>query len=390
MRRMLFVVLALAFSTNLASPLLPLYRAHYGLSTTAVTALFAVYSLGVLAMLLVGGTFAERYGSLPVATTGLVLAVISAVLFFAASGTLVLFVARFVGGLAVGTFMGTSNSLLLRMTPPERRTRIMGFSSTLNLFGFGLGPAIGGLWMRFLPGNPVRAPFVFLSVVLLAALAALLTLRVGREEKGAREPLAIRLGVPPEGRRAFWRLAGPAIFASFGFGSIAFSLLPGIATHLFGAQDRGIGGLLVFLMTTSGAVMQLVGKPTDTRVRLVSGFTLLAIGSWLVVTGELADLPAAILAGSVLQGAGNGWTFQTSLRISAEVAVVGDRIRVMSTYFLCAYLGLSLPALLTGALAHLLGLLPAIAVVSGLLTLLMLWSAAGTRRALPRAVELVS
>jgi len=389
MKRMLFVILALAFSTNLASPLFPLYRAQYHLSTSTITLLYAVYAFGVLAMLLIGGTLAERYGSRSVAAAGVLLALLSAVLFIAADGPSALFAGRLVGGLAVGTFMGTSNSLLLKMTPPDRRARIMGFSSTLNLFGFGLGPALGGLWIHFLPGNPTRGPFLFLFATLLAALVVLLTLRVSRDEEAAAAPLAIRLGVPRDGRWLFWGVAGPAIFVSFGLGSIAFSLLPGIAAHLFGRADRGIGGLLIFLMTTTGALFQLILRPADSRIRLLAGLAMLVVGTWTVIAGELIDLPAAILAGSIIQGAGNGWTFQTSLRLAAEVAVLGDRIRVMSTYFLCGYLGLSVPALLTGSLAHQIGLLPAITVISTLLTIFIAGSTAIARRAYRGTVELV-
>ena len=387
MKRMLFVILALAFSTNVVSPLFPLYRTDFALSTSTIAALFAVYALGVLIMLLVGGTFAERFGSLPVATAGALLAVLSAILFFFARGPLLLFTGRIIGGLAVGTFMGTSNSLLLRMTPPGRRTRIMGLSSTLNLFGFGLGPAVGGLWIQFLPHTATRGPFLLLLVMLLAALAILMTVKLEPEERREPEPFAIKLGVPAEGRRLFWAIAGAAIFVSFGFGGIAFSLLPGVATRLFGSSDGGAGGLLVFLMTTTGAVFQLIKRPAASRVRLLAALAMLVLGTWLVVTAELADIPVLILLGTMLQGAGNGWTFQTSLRIASEVAVLGDRIRVMSSYFLCAYLGLSIPSLATGTLAHLVGVVPAITVVSGILTLIIAAATAVGRRALAATAE---
>ena len=383
---MLFVVLALAFSTNLASPLFPLYRLHYALSTQTITALFAVYAFGVLAMLLIGGTLAERFGSLRVASVGVVLGVLSSLLFILAESPVVLFAGRIVGGLAVGTFMGTSNSLLLRMTPENRRARIMGFSSILNLFGFGLGPAVGGLWIQFLPGNHLRDPFILLFATLVIAFGLVLTLHVARDAKAAVEPLAIRLGVPREGRRLFWGVVGPAIFVSFGLGGIVFSLLPGIAARLFASSGRSAGGLLIFLMTTTGAAVQLLRRPAATRTRLLAGLALLVLGTWSVVIGELNDLPAVILAGTMIQGAGAGLTFQTSLRLASEVAVLGDRIRVMSTYFLCAYLGLSVPALLAGALAHLLGLLPAIAATTALLTVMVAAATAVGHGALSRPV----
>jgi len=380
MKRMFFVILAVAFSTNLASPFFPLYHKEYGLNTAMITVLFAVYALGVLAMLLVGGAIAERSGPRTMALLGLGLAVASTLFFIGARSALALYAGRLLGGIAVGAFMGTSNTLLLQMTAPQRRARVLGLSSTLNLFGFGLGPALGGFWLQLVPAGGVRLPFAILLVVLIAALAALFSLKSPAEEPRSAVPFAIRLGIPASGKNLFWGAVGPAIFVGFALAGIAFSLLPGLARAAFGSGDPGIGGILIFLMTSAGALAQLVRRPADSRVRLVWGLATLAVGSWGVVSAESLAQPVLIILAAAIQGVGNGWTFQASLRLAGDVAVQGDRIRVMSTYFLCAYLGLSLPVVGAGELSLAIGVLPSIEVIGGLLTIVLLAAALLVRR----------
>ncbi len=331
MKRMLFVILAVAFSTNVPSPLFPLYQELYGLNTAMITTLFAVYAAGVLAMLLLGGAIAQRTGPRPVALLGVGLAIVSALLFITARHAAMLYAGRLLGGVAVGAFMGTSNTLLLQMTTPELHGRILGLSSTLNLFGFGLGPVLGGLWLQLVHARSAQAPFVILLLVLLAALAALSSLRQPLERPAPSSAFAIRLGVPRAGRSLFWGVAAPAIFTGFAFGGIAFTLLPGLARAAFGSGEPGIGGILIFVMTTVGALAQLTRRPANPRVRLAWGLGILAAGSWLIIPGESLAQPALILLAAALQGMGNGWTFQASLRLAGEVAVRGDRVRVMST-----------------------------------------------------------
>ncbi len=358
MRRMFFVILAVAFSTNLPSPIFPLYQAAYGMSTASITVLFGIYAAGVLLMLLASGALAERVGPRAVALAGVGLAIVSALMFMTAGSPGALYAARCVGGVAVGAFLGTSNTLLLQMTTPERRGRVLGLSSTLNLFGFGLGPALGATWVRALPGDPMRAPFAVLALVLAAALLTLLSVRAGREKTPSAGGPLIRFGIPASGRGLFWGAVGPAVFSGFAFGGIAFALLPGIARTVFGAGGRGVGGFLVFLMTTVGALAQLVRVPASPRARLSWGLAVLIAGSWVVMVGETLGLPAVVLAAAVLQGVGNGWAFQASLQLAGEVAVQGDRVQVMSTYFLCGYAGLSLPVIAAGELSRGIGVLP--------------------------------
>ncbi len=133
-------------------------------------------------------------------------------------------------------------------------------------------------------------------------------------------------------------------------------------------------------MTTAGAIIQLAPRPASSASRLGWGLAMLGIGSWLMILGELRAQPLVVLAGAVLEGAGNGWTFQASLRLAGTLAVGEARIQVMSTYFLCGYAGLSIPVVITGELSRALGVLPSMEVIGALLSALLVMAVWFIRR----------
>ena len=59
--------------TALASPLYPLYQAHWGLLPSHITGIYVAYMLGALASLLLLGRLSDRFGFLPVLRSGLML-----------------------------------------------------------------------------------------------------------------------------------------------------------------------------------------------------------------------------------------------------------------------------------------------------------------------------
>ena len=138
----------------------------------------------------------------------------------------------------MGAVLGTSNTLLLGLTTAARRDSVMGLSSTLNLFGFGLGPAVGGIWQRGLLGDPMRAPFAILVLALAAALLTLLSISAGRERASASTRPAIRLGDPRQRPNVVLGGRGAGRVHGFAFGGIAFALLPGLVRSMFGTAGR--------------------------------------------------------------------------------------------------------------------------------------------------------
>src|SRR5438094_4683137 len=76
--------LVLMTGVNLATPLYAVYAAHFGFSSFVLTAIFAVYALGLIPSLLLFGRLSDRFGRRPVILGGLAAAAIGLALFAAA------------------------------------------------------------------------------------------------------------------------------------------------------------------------------------------------------------------------------------------------------------------------------------------------------------------
>ncbi|HEU4448662.1 MAG TPA: MFS transporter [Gaiellaceae bacterium] len=148
MRRLLPLVSAtvLLESTFFAvlAPLLPYYEEEFGLSTSALGALSAVYALGGLAGALPSGLFAVRVGVKPTVLSGLAVIVVTSVTFGFADGAWVLYAARF--GQGVGSAFAWTGGLawLIAAAPRERRGELIGIAMGAAIAGALLGPVLGG------------------------------------------------------------------------------------------------------------------------------------------------------------------------------------------------------------------------------------------------------
>jgi hypothetical protein len=84
--------------------------------------------------------------------------------------------------------------------------------------------------------------------------------------------------------------------------------------------------------------------------------TALPVGAALVVAAVSAGSLALFLAGAVVGGAGIGLSFQSALSRVAQLSGDDDRGAVTSTFFVAAYLGITVPVVGVGALATATGL----------------------------------
>ena len=148
MRRLLFLVSAtvLVESTffSVLAPLLPYYEREFGLSTSALGVLSAVYAAGGLAGALPSGLLAVRLGVRPTVLGGLAIIVATSVAFGFAESAWVLYAARF--GQGVGSALAWTGGLawLIAAAPRERRGELIGIAMGAAVAGALLGPVLGG------------------------------------------------------------------------------------------------------------------------------------------------------------------------------------------------------------------------------------------------------
>src|SRR4051794_13902995 len=223
-RRGVLLLFAVAFGTNVSTPLLVLYRERLHLSPATVTSIFAVYAAGLMLALLLAGPASDRIGRRPVVLPFAALAALASVVFLpAADVTPLLFLARFLQGFVSGAVFSVG-SAWLREVPPIAPSAVSARRASIAMnAGFSLGPLSAGLLGEYGPA-PTIVPFV---VHVLLALLALVLVRAVPEtlRERARGPM-LRLRLPHASRRPFLLLLVPTALPIFAYPATAATVLP--------------------------------------------------------------------------------------------------------------------------------------------------------------------
>jgi predicted MFS family arabinose efflux permease len=358
-RRVGFVAVAYALAvamlgTTLPTPLYGLYRDRFGFSELMVTVVFASYAAGVIGALLVAGRLSDAIGRRRVLLPGLVLSAASAVVFLLAGSLAMLLVGRVLSGLSAGIFTGTATATLLDLAAPERRGRATLVASGATMTGLSLGPLLAGV-LSELAGSPLRLSF-WVDLALLVPAAALMWAMPEPLGPTGRLRLHVqRPGIPAEVRGVFLRaaLAGFAGFAVLGLYS---AVIPGFLGQSLGIDDRATIGAVAAVVFASSTVGQTLLTPLFREEALAIGSGGLLVGAALLAFGlGLSSLPLLLAAG-VIAGLGHGLSFRAGLAAINQGSSPSHRAEAASSFFLVAYVAISLPVVGVGVLASAVGL----------------------------------
>jgi MFS family permease len=155
---------AVAFLTVMAletvpSPLYGLYRARDHFSLFMVTVAFAVYAIGVIVALLLGGHLSDLYGRRRLSLPSVGIAIAGAVVFLASRSLPGLLSARLISGIAIGIVASTATAYLAELhavgRPRASAQRAQLTASAVNVGGLAVGALVAGLF-----GAAVAAQFL--------------------------------------------------------------------------------------------------------------------------------------------------------------------------------------------------------------------------------------
>src|SRR5438034_6011750 len=177
--------LVLMTGVNLATPLYAVYAAHFGFSSFVLTAIFAVYALGLIPSLLLFGRLSDRFGRRPVILGGLAAAAIGLALFAAARDPAWLFAARAMQGVGVGMISGAATAALVELDPRREEQRPALLAGLAQAGGSGAGPLLAGILAEWVPA-PRQLCYLVLLATTIAAGVFTFTLR--EPATGRREP----------------------------------------------------------------------------------------------------------------------------------------------------------------------------------------------------------
>ena len=356
-RNFAFALLAYCFAaimvgTTVPTPMYALYseRMHFAVLTTTV--IYATYAGGVLFALLVFGSWSDAIGRRPVLLVGALCALASAVVFLTADSVPQLLIGRLLSGLSAGLFTGTATAAVIEAAPPAWRDRAAAVATVANIGGLGAGPVLAGLLVQYAP-SPLQLTFVVHILLVVLAVAAILV--VPETSSRAGKVGLQRLSVPAEVRSVFVT-ASLAAFAGFSVTGLFTSVAPAFLAGVIGIGNHAVAGLIAGSIFAASAVAQIAAARLAPQRAVALGCAILVVGMGILVAALHFSSLSGLVAAAVVSGIGQGISFSRGLAAVAERTPPERRAEVSSTYFVVAYIAISLPVIGEGFAARAWGL----------------------------------
>ncbi|WP_028937767.1 MFS transporter [Pseudonocardia spinosispora] len=345
---------ATMLGTTLPTPLYPLYQRQFDFSNLLTTVIYAVYAAGVLAALLLFGRASDLLGRRRVLLAALAVSALSALVFLTDSGLTALFVGRVLSGLSAGLCTGTATVALVELFGPRHHHRATMIATAVNMLGLGCGPLLAGLLAEYAPA-PLRLPFLVNLMLLVPAAIGVWFAPETVTATRTGWPRAQRLGVPEQARAVFLP-AAVAVFAAFAVFGLLTAIEPGFLSTLLHLPSRALAGAVVFSMFAGSLLGQAAHVRLSTRAALPAGCLVLVTGLAAIAAALGTASLVALVIGTVVVGIGQGISFRAGMLAITEHSPADRRAETVSSFFVVAYLGISVPVILVGCAAQLFGL----------------------------------
>jgi hypothetical protein len=365
-----------AASSSAATPLYHLYQETMHLTPFWITIVFAVYVASLLTALLTVGGLSDYVGRRPVILAALLLNAAAMMLFSEARDVGQLILARAVQGLCVGTGTTALGAAILD-TDRARGPLLNSVTAFVGLTAGSLGTAA---LITFAP-DPLHTVYEVL-LGLTAVMIALLWLmpETAARKAGALASLRPHVSVPRQSMSILVRLT-PANVAGWALGGLYLSLMPTIVATAVRVVSPWVGGVVVAALMLTAAIVVAAFRDWPARRLILLGTSTLSLGVAVSLFGIQQQQVAALLAGTVIAGAGFGSTFSGIMRALLPTAAPDQRAGLLSAFYVQSYLAFSLPAVAAGLAVPLVGLSVAayvygtvIIVLAGVSLIASLWA----------------
>ncbi|MGB6190467.1 MAG: MFS transporter [Aeromonas molluscorum] len=347
-----FLALALVsalLNSSAPTPLYPHYQQTLALSSVSLTLIYGGYAGGVLLSLLGVGNLAGRVRDLRVMIVPALMAVAGGALLFALANSFwSLLIARVLAGIGTGALTGAANVALLRFGPDDGGKRAA-LSATLSFtLGLALGPIFSALALQ-LGIYPTLLPFMLIMLMALCAMVGVTLYWPDRAREGAPtlsgQPLGtLRQGLAATGG-AFFLCAG-ALFTAWVAAASLLAIGPNVARELLGMTDLGLFGYLVAAYLLVSGLCQLWCRRLGARHTLLSGCLALALCLLLFLMAVHWQRLGLALFGFLVAGYAQGAIFVGSATLVNRIAPRASHARLVSLFYVIAYLANWVPVLL--------------------------------------------
>ena len=348
-----FAFLAVMALATVPSPLYGLYRERDNFSLFMITVAFAVYAVGVIVALLLGGHLSDLYGRRRLLLPSLGIAIASAVVFLASKSLAGLLVGRLINGIAIGIVASTATAYIAELHAvgrPEASARNAQLTAAaVNIGGLGVGALAAGFLAQWV-AHPLTVPYVvFLAALVLAAIGVALT----PETRDAPRPLPRyrpqRLSVP-QAERSRYFAAALSTFVAFAANGLFAGLAGVFLVVTLHHPSLALAGAVVCTMFGAGVAAQFLTVTWPVSRDLAVGMGAMVVGVGLAVLAVWLSRPslALFIAGGALIGAGSGAIFKGAVGTVMSISPPERIAESLTGVFLSAYVGISLPVVGAG------------------------------------------
>jgi MFS family permease len=355
-------MLVLTMGTSTLTPLLPLYKSHFGISTGTATLLFVTYTVTVCPTMLIAGNLSDRLGRKRLLLPAMVLMTLASLVFALAESVPLLFAGRVLQGLAIGGFLGVGAAFVVDHARVESKALAAALAGVFFRLGFGLGPGLAGLAAQYGPA-PRHTPFWGHIVLMVIGIIAIATASETLMRKAEPGPFRIRIGVPAGQARGFLTYVAPATFMmSFVEGTV-LSVVPIFVSETLDVKNLAVIGAIGFMVLALGGLAPFLARGLEPRLSMTIGVLLASTLSLLIVASSTLDNVGIVLFAAAAIGLSNGFILYGGTVICGTIVPIGERGKLMSLLYMCAYAG-TIPTVALGYLADGIGLTATLGIFS--------------------------
>jgi MFS family permease len=348
----------------------PLYAAQWHLTHATITAIFAIYPVVVVAVLVGFGDISDHLGRRAAMLLGLAASLSGVLLFAVAPSVFWLFAGRALMGIGVGLTAAPSTAAVLEFSGSGGSRSASSLTTAAQASGFAAALLIGGALVEYAP-LPTRLCFwlLFGVIAILFAGTWFLPRHIVIEAQGRWRP---KMPYVAPRMRSTFALAALAITTAYTHGVLILSLGAQVARDLVGSNNALINGAALALFAVASGVLGLIARSAPYRRAILLGSAASALSMALLAVSVSQHQLSVFLAATAAAGSGYSLLFLGGLNLISAASTERHRGGVLSAVYLLGYLSLGVVALVLGEVATLRGLELAVdlgAVAIGLLSM---------------------
>jgi predicted MFS family arabinose efflux permease len=331
-----------------------LYAQEWHLTHTVTAAIFAVYPIFVVVVLVGFGGISDQIGRRATMLAGLFASLAGALLFAVAPDVWWVFAGRALMGIGVGLAASPSTAAILEFTSPERAKSAALVTMVAQAIGFAAALLLGGALTEYGPW-PTRLCFWILAVLLLILLTGTWFLP-RRAAGGVVGHWRSRMPSVPKNVRRVFAVSSTAMMAAYTFGVLVLSLGGQVEHDLIGSPNAFLNSAVLSLFPIVMGAIGIIARALSPRVSLIVGALVSGLAMvLLIVAVNFRDLVIYPLATAAAGGA-YSLLFVGGLQVISAAAPVHHRGGILSALYLLGYLSMGALALVLGAIATTRGL----------------------------------